>query len=151
MKSHFIGILLSVDIVICFVFHRIPGHYMYIEASSPRVRGDNAQLLSPSFSSPQGACLNFYYNMYGVDMGILNVIMKDGLASIRLWTKSGNQGNKWQLAQTTIGRSSNYTIMFEAIVGSGYRSDVAIDDIAIKTGNCPLPGMDLNPFPSTLF
>lgn len=47
---------------------------MYIEASAPRKTGDNAVLLSPSFAgSTQPRCLNFWYHMYGADIGAINV------------------------------------------------------------------------------
>lgn len=116
------------------------GHYMYIEASSPRRRGDAAQLLSPSYSLSRGGCLNFWYNMNGASMGTLNVILRQGTRPQRIWTKTGNQGIAWQLAQVTIPQSSNYTLMFEGIVGTGYQSDMAIDDISIISGGCTLPG-----------
>lgn len=116
---------------------------MYIEASAPRRRGDAAQIVSPSYSSPQGGCLNFWYSMNGRSMGTLNVILTLGTSQSRIWTKTGNQGIAWQLAQVTIPQSSNYTIMFEGIVGTGYQSDIAIDDISIKSGGCTLPGMNI--------
>lgn len=114
---------------------------MYIEASSPRRRGDYAQLQTPTYSSPNGACLSFYYSMNGAQMGTLNVIFKQaGKRDQRLWSKSGNQGTSWNLANILVSPSSNYSIMFEGIVGSGYQSDVAIDDVSIKSGSCALPG-----------
>ena len=117
------------------------GHYMYIEASSPRRRGDNAQLLTPTYSSPSGSCLNFYYNMNGIRMGTLNVILvQPSQSGRRLWTKAGNQGASWQLAQVPVPASTSYQVMFEGIVGTGFQSDIAIDDISIKNGACNLPG-----------
>ena len=124
---------------------------MYIEASSPRRRGDNAQLVTPTYSSPSGGCLNFYYNMNGAAMGTLNVILQQtGRQKQRLWTLSGNQGLNWQLAQVTVPPSTSYTIMFEGIVGTGYQSDIAIDDISINSGACNLPGNYSLPHESTL-
>ena len=114
---------------------------MYIEASSPRKRGENAQLLTPTYSSPNGACLSFYYHMYGRTMGTLNVFMKQtGRQNRRLWTLSGNQGNTWSLVNIVVPASPSYAILFEGIVGNGYQSDIAIDDVSIKTGSCAQPG-----------
>ena len=57
---------------------------MYIEASAPRRQGDIARLLSQSYSPSTGAqCVEFWYNMYGVGTGTLNVYMQIG----------GNRGN----------------------------------------------------------
>ena len=52
------------------------GHYMYIEASAPRLRGDIARLLSPRYTDRQDMCVQFYYHMYGNGMGTLNVYTK---------------------------------------------------------------------------
>jgi len=54
----------------------LSGRYMFIEASAPRKEGQKARLLSPWYQ-PQfytkGACLTFWYHMYGTDIGRLNV------------------------------------------------------------------------------
>ena len=31
-------------------------------------------------------------------------------------------------------------VVMEGVIGSGFRGDIAIDDIAMTMGNCPLPG-----------
>ena len=79
--------------------------------------------------------------MNGAQMGTLNVIFKQtGSTDKKLWTKAGNQGTKWNLANVLVPPSTRYAIVFEGIVGSGYKSDIAIDDINIKTGSCPVSG-----------
>lgn len=118
------------------------GHYIYIEASS-RKRYDSAQIVSPSYSSPQGGCLSFWYNMHGSQIGTLNVNMKVGSRSTQIWRKSGDQGQRWQQAQATITPSTNYTIMFEGVIGTGFRGDIAIDDISISSTGCTLPGIEI--------
>lgn len=51
---------------------------MFIEASSPRVPGDSAQLVSESFdrTTGTGRCLRFWYHMFGTQMGTLNVYLE---------------------------------------------------------------------------
>ena len=114
---------------------------MYIEASAPRRPGQKAVLLSPSYPSTAGSCLSFYYHMFGNRMGTFNIYLKQSTATQRIFTKSGNQGNKWILGSATVQAQSNYTLMFEGIVGSGYDSDIAIDDVTISSGGCNLPGI----------
>lgn len=88
----------------------ISGHYMYIEASSPRLPNDTARLISPSYAPTapgQPFCLQFYYNMYGVDVGALNVYMTpSGRTSVTgkspLWERNFNQGPKWNLGEITL-------------------------------------------------
>ena len=71
---------------------------MYIEASSPRVAGDNAKL---EFSVPGNgrlSCLEFYYHMHGDTMGTLTVFSGSGV----VFNASGNHGNTWIKAEITI-------------------------------------------------
>ncbi|XP_033121895.1 ZP domain-containing protein-like [Anneissia japonica] len=111
-------------------------NYVYTEASSPRSVGQSARLRSPLLSSERSQILQFYYHMYGAEMGTLNVYRKSTNGYDILWTKSGNQGNLWYQANVPFqryGTSDNY-IVFEGIIGTSFTSDIAIDDISI-TGN----------------
>ena len=49
------------------------GMYVYIEASSPRVQGDNAAIVSHTLPSNLTTCLSFFYNMFGDGIGNLDV------------------------------------------------------------------------------
>ena len=72
------------------IFNEYTGHYMYIEASSPRKLGDNARLSSPIYSkSTVPSCLKFWYHMYGSTMGTLNVYAVLSGRYQRIWTQSG--------------------------------------------------------------
>ena len=51
------------------------GYYMYIEATG-KSKGDKAQLLSPRYPKTTGRCLEFWYHMYGSDIGTLTVYKK---------------------------------------------------------------------------
>ena len=87
---------------------------MYTEASSPRVRGDKARLMSPSNAATSGSCLEFWYHMYGVDIGTLNIFVKTGstLPSRPIWAENGNQGNVWKIARKTITATRAYQVGF---------------------------------------
>ena len=71
---------------------------MYIETSSPRAQGDNAELVKSGLSFSTKKCLSFYYHMYGDSMGTLNVYV----GQKKIFTKSGNQGNQWHLAKVDV-------------------------------------------------
>lgn len=66
---------------------------MYIEASAPRRPGDKARLTSRSYT-PSGTaaqCLEFWYNMFGIDTGTLNVYFSNsGTLGSPMFTKQGN-------------------------------------------------------------
>jgi hypothetical protein len=54
----------------------------------------------------------------------------------QVWTKSGDQGNKWQQASVDIG-SDVTGLRFKATTGRGFRSDFALDDISSSAASKP--------------
>ncbi|XP_046559779.1 MAM and LDL-receptor class A domain-containing protein 1-like [Haliotis rubra] len=117
------------------------GHYMYIESSAPRRPGDVARLNSFILTGPTSpSCLTFWYHMYGISIGSLNVyVMRNGARGSPLWHLSGNQGNSWKVAKvslSTVSSNTSYQIVFEGTVGAGYSGDIAIDDFSVTTGAC---------------
>ena len=113
---------------------------MYIETSYPRSAGHKARLSSPSYTtSVTGCAIDFWYHMYGATTGTLNVYVKDTISgrNFTIWTKSGNQGNKWQRATVNIANvTGTFFIIFEGIVGSSFTGDIAIDDFSFSKTCC---------------
>ncbi|XP_078352104.1 MAM and LDL-receptor class A domain-containing protein 2-like [Oculina patagonica] len=107
------------------------GKYMYIEASS-QSPGDNAKLQLAAPGSKSSACLTFYYHMYGRDMGTLNVFN----GNVTIFNMSGDQGNYWRKVTRTVNLS--HVLTFEGIVGSSFESDIAIDNVTVSEGDCPV-------------
>lgn len=79
---------------------------MYIETSFPRASGDNAMLVSPMYNNTLQICsFNFWYHMYGNTVGALNVyINQTGSPLVKVWSKSGDRGNRWHVARAPVGR-----------------------------------------------
>ena len=73
---------------------------MYIQTWRRFYGGDKAKLLFSPPNSVIGAisCLNFYYHMYGATVNRLNVFNGDSM----VFTKSGQQGNRWLYAEMTV-------------------------------------------------
>ena len=94
-------------------FH-FTGHYVFIEASSPRHIGDKAYLISQPFdqTNSTGRCLKFWHHMKGASIGTLNVYIYTGNFSSMylLWQRKGNKGNNWMLGQTPIRSSVKYQV-----------------------------------------
>ncbi|XP_066300034.1 MAM and LDL-receptor class A domain-containing protein 1-like [Branchiostoma lanceolatum] len=118
------------------------GHYMYTEASSPRTPGDVARLMTHLYlNNTLGQCLDFWYHMYGNQIGTLNIYARTGSTmSNVLWSMSADQGNQWNRAQVDLPVDAVYQVVFEGVVGTGVRGDIAIDDVNIIPGSCPRPG-----------
>ena len=49
---------------------------MFIETSAPHLPGDLARLESTAFMGTKGACVSFWYHMYGEDIGELYVFLR---------------------------------------------------------------------------
>lgn len=113
------------------------GKYAFIEASVPRREGDKAILFI--YGSGQNCCLSFAYHMRGSGVGSLAVYQQElgrGLLPALLWIRSRNQGDQWKEAEVDIKGYHQYKLTIEAVRGSGFRGDIAIDQIAFKKGVC---------------
>lgn len=75
----------------------LEGYYAYLETSNPLY--DKATLQSPFIRSNHSHCLRFWYNMHGADVSQLRV---ESSTLEVLWSKEGDQGNIWQLAEVDI-------------------------------------------------
>ncbi|CAB3994146.1 MAM and LDL-receptor class A domain-containing 1-like [Paramuricea clavata] len=115
------------------------GFYLFIETSFPRQFGDNATILTPYLNGSQ--CMKFSYHMHGSDIGVLNIYANNQ----RIFSKSGNQGNRWVGVETPILQLGTYMVKFEGIRGRDYQGDIAIDAISFTPGSCSFQ----TPKPST--
>ena len=138
-------------------------YYLYAESSGPsRGYPDKTAILeSPYLEIPVPPAspldhwmdprwmyeLQFSYHMRGDEMGTLSVeilgdngFLLEGGGTVRNWTqvwsRSGAQGSGWQDGKVSL---SNYhgeeiKVRFKAVTGTGYTSDIAIDDVSINLG-----------------
>lgn len=87
------------------------GHYIYIEASSPRRPNDKARIISGQVTNMATSCLTFYYHMYGRNIGTLNVYMRQNNRNgVAIWSRRRNQGNTWNIAQVTLKAAKSYQV-----------------------------------------
>ena len=87
---------------------------MYIETSSPRKRGDFAQIASPVFKPNSKCKVRFFYHMYGQHIGSLNIKTRTSVsgAMTQQWSLSGNQGNSWKRAEVLLSLTQNFQVCF---------------------------------------
>ncbi|XP_060600150.1 zinc metalloproteinase nas-13-like [Ruditapes philippinarum] len=111
------------------------GYYIYVEASGHK---SQVSKIDSKLFAGGDYCVDFYYNMYGSDMGYLrlNVIAGTHMYHLKQW--SGNHGDHWvhQKMNAHIHTSGTFKFEFEAHTGNSYHSDIALDDIIIHPGNC---------------
>jgi hypothetical protein len=86
-----------------------------------------------------GFCFKWFYHMYGASVNVLNIKILNLVTSTSsiVWTRSGNQGNRWKNGQVYTNEIGNFRFILEGIVGDGREGDIAIDDIASNYGPCP--------------
>ena len=117
------------------------GRYLYTEASS--CFNKTGYIYTPcfDFSSASGPSLNFWYHMYGSNMGTLSIqASTDGGTSWspNLYSISGDQGNSWKEANVNVNTyAGNSTVLFRitGATGSSWQSDIAIDDFTVNAGS----------------
>lgn len=120
------------------------GKYLYVEASVPNSPFKSANLLSPyfNFSSSSNPVLEFWYSLVNVvnesQMGDLYIdIFDNGQWHSAVFSVSGNQGADWKSVAINLSdyKSGSFQqIRFRVITGSGWASDIGIDDVQISDG-----------------
>ncbi len=116
------------------------GNFIYTEAS-----GNNNQVFkvsSPIFNltGMSTPTLEFYYHMYGGDMGTLQVNIYE-TETQNLYTDvitpiSGDHGDVWTLATIDLSQYTvDFRVEFIGTTGGGYESDICIDDFSIYDVN----------------
>ncbi|XP_041465292.1 MAM and LDL-receptor class A domain-containing protein 1-like [Lytechinus variegatus] len=118
------------------------GYYVYANAGFPQTPGLVSRLIGQPIPVLQTSCLQFYYYMHGEHMGSLRVY-SDVISSNPVWSRSGSQGRQWFRGLATLEPSpGSDQVIFEAITGSGILSDIAIDDVNIVDGACPIENLN---------
>eukprot|EP00057_Strongylocentrotus_purpuratus_P017081 XP_011671555.1 PREDICTED: MAM and LDL-receptor class A domain-containing protein 1-like [Strongylocentrotus purpuratus] len=97
----------------------------------------------PNFAQNfQSQCLEFYYQISSDNAGQLNIyhwLSTTSMPSTTNWERTGNTAGVWNRGIFTIDpQSDSYKVSFEAIVGIDERAFIAIDDITISDGSCPV-------------
>ncbi|XP_066944165.1 uncharacterized protein [Macrobrachium rosenbergii] len=118
------------------------GHYMYIEASVPKVEGDRARLFSPVYPASfteSPTCFAFYYHMFGNTTGHLNIYMKGENDNMEfqapVYQMGGYNHDNWILQVVHLHQlDSNFQVVLEGVRGYSYTSDIAIDDVKLAHG-----------------
>lgn len=85
------------------------GWYIYAETSQPRAPGDRSVLLSPRLMGPY--CLRMHFHMMGQDIGSLNVYKITGSSKTTVLTTSGNKGDQWYMAQSSLTGSEQFQVI----------------------------------------
>ena len=88
--------------------------------------------------------------MWGAQMGSLQVdVSVNGIITSSVWSTSGDKGRAWKqgwLDLQPYAGQANVRFRFRAVTGSGELSDIAIDDVMVRSLTpvlgCPDPLVD---------
>lgn len=111
--------------------------YIYTESSTPNHPQKVANLTACfDFSTLDAPEMTFDYSMNGSTMGALNLMASAnaGITWDTIWTQSGNQRDFWWDATIDLSAYANeekVTLCWNAVTGTSYRSDMALDNISI--------------------
>ncbi|CAC5395313.1 CORIN [Mytilus coruscus] len=121
------------------------GHFMYVESSHGQP-GDTTYLSFPSFTSNNPSSLYFSYHMLGDDIGTLDIMSKNtGTSTVtQLWTKTGQQDMAWVKGCVSLPPDTEQNIYFVATKASGFKGDIAVDNIFVMDGSCPETSVPCN-------
>lgn len=115
-------------------------YYIYTEASSPRVPGDDAFLEATfNFTGISTPEISLWYHMYGNQMGSLHVDAFYAGIWTTLWSISGQQQTsisaKFKNKIVSLASYANLngvTLRIRGVCGSGERSDIAVDLVEVR-------------------
>jgi subtilisin family serine protease len=128
--------------------------YIYTEASSPRVPGQEAALEATfTFAGISWPELSIWYHMYGNQMGSVHVDVYNGSWTYNVWSIAGQQQTTDKAAYknyivnlSSFANQVGVKIRITGTIGFGERSDLSIDLVKVRQHgtNAPeshLPGM----------
>ncbi|XP_022096406.1 MAM and LDL-receptor class A domain-containing protein 1-like [Acanthaster planci] len=123
------------------------GNYMYLETSSPHSIGDHGVLVSGVYNPPASGtvtkCLNFWYHMFGKDIGELSLYKVEDLGGTKTKTIAWSLFNEqsvdekdWKNGAISFTSDKNFEIYIDGVVGAGYQGDIALDDFTVTDTAC---------------
>ncbi|KAL1446930.1 hypothetical protein MTO96_028695, partial [Rhipicephalus appendiculatus] len=84
-----------------------------------------------------GRCFTFWYNMWHPNVGKLNLMKRvDNASNSLLWTRSSPQGKEWKQGQVQLYSDDPHQLVFEAVLNSGKRGMIAIDNFVLNDTSC---------------
>ncbi|GIX75951.1 MAM and LDL-receptor class A domain-containing protein 2 [Caerostris extrusa] len=82
--------------------------------------------------------MRFWYYLYGLDVGTLEVLIRQGDTKTSKWKETGDNSEFWHGSEVLIDQRSStaYSYIFQVTSGSSFKNgSIAIDDIAWLRGS----------------
>lgn len=125
-------------------------YYIYTEASAPNYPSKTASIEFTTTASDYayGGKVDFYYHMFGAQMGSLYFDSYNGSSWSNRWILSGQQ--QATTSDSYINTSSTFPsgttkIRFRGVTGDGFTSDMAIDYLRVYSSDTATYSFDTEP------
>ncbi|XP_033728162.1 MAM and LDL-receptor class A domain-containing protein 1-like [Pecten maximus] len=110
------------------------GHYYYLEAINKPTDSRHGLITTHTFPVGHKICVEFWFHMYGSDIGSLYIEIKENNVVSPKKVAGGPQGDSWTTFRIRIvPKHSDALIAIVGYAGSGPYGDICIDDVAIFT------------------
>ncbi|XP_052505291.1 apical endosomal glycoprotein [Budorcas taxicolor] len=116
------------------------GHYMVVDTSPQALPRGHAALLTSEEQRPlvQPTCLSFWYHLSLRNPGTLRVHVEEA-GRQQVLSVSSHGGATWRLGSVDLQARQAWRVVFEAVAAGVERSYMALDDLLLQDGPCPLP------------
>ncbi|XP_006900710.1 PREDICTED: apical endosomal glycoprotein [Elephantulus edwardii] len=117
------------------------GYYMVVDMSPQAMSGGHVASLTSEEHRPlaQASCLTFWYHLSLQNPGTLRVHVEEG-ARRQVLSVGGHGGAAWHLGSVDVQAERAWRVVFEAEASGTEHAYIAVDDLFLKDGPCPLPG-----------
>lgn len=110
------------------------GYYIYAEADAHHRQ--TTRLLTPSLGAGN-YCLDFWFFMFGSTEGSFQILVAGSqIHEQAARTFAGSQQNQWIHVKLNLNFPTTVHLIFQATIGAGDTSDVALDDLNVYRGRC---------------
>ncbi|XP_042101326.1 apical endosomal glycoprotein isoform X4 [Ovis aries] len=116
------------------------GHYMVVDTSPQALPRGHAALLTSEEQRPlvQPTCLSFWYHLSLRNPGTLRVHVEEA-GRQQVLSVSSRGGATWRLGSVDLQARQAWRVVFEAVAAGVEHSYMALDDLLLQDGPCPLP------------
>nr|XP_025117987.1 apical endosomal glycoprotein isoform X4 [Bubalus bubalis] len=117
------------------------GHYMVVDMSPQALPRGHVALLTSEEQRPlvQPTCLTFWYHLSLRNPGTLRVHVEEA-GRQQVLSVSSRGGAAWRLGSVDLQAGEAWRVVFEVVAAGVEHSYVALDDLLLQDGPCPLPG-----------
>ncbi|CAH1786796.1 unnamed protein product, partial [Owenia fusiformis] len=117
------------------------GYYVYLDTRTGR-RGETGKLsimiTNPS-STTTTKCLSFWFYMRGSYVNKLEIFIREAGGKLtQIWQRVRGLDDQWYHGHVNIMQTGSYQLVFVGYRGSTVSSVIALDDISILEGGCPV-------------